>query len=67
MSYHSAMFCGHSHSGSGVTMIPVCHVISQDHVSKMSCDFYEREPFMISHYHSKFGFHRHCGSGNMMF
>ena len=47
MSYHSAMFCGHSHSGSGVIIIPVCHVISQDHVSKMSCYFYEREPLMI--------------------
>ena len=35
MSYHSATFGGHSHSGSEVIMNLVCHVILQDHVIKM--------------------------------
>ena len=39
MSYHPAKFGSHSHSDSGVMMILVCRVISQNHVVKESCDF----------------------------
>ena len=39
MSYHPAKFDGHSHFGSGVIMILVCHLISQDHMIKGSEDF----------------------------
>ena len=34
VSYHLAKFGGHWHSGSGDIIILVCHVISQDHVTK---------------------------------
>ena len=44
MSDHYAKFCGHSYSGSGVIMILVCHVISQDHVIKGPCDFMGGRP-----------------------
>ena len=44
-------------------MVLVCHLISQDHVIKESCDFIIRSP---SSYHSaKFGDHKHSGSGNI--
>ena len=36
MSYHPAKFGGHSHSVSGILMILVYQVISQDHVIKGS-------------------------------
>ena len=39
MSYHPAKFGGHSHFGSKVIINLVCHVILQDHVIKVSCDF----------------------------
>ena len=32
VSYHSAKSGGHGHSGSGIIIILVCRVISQDHV-----------------------------------
>ena len=38
MNYHRAKFDGHGHSGSGVVMILICHVISQDHVIKVTYD-----------------------------
>ena len=38
VNYHSVKFGGHSHYGSGVNMILVCHEISQDNVIKRSCD-----------------------------
>ena len=34
---HDSLNTSHSHSGSKVMMILVCHVISQDHVIKGSC------------------------------
>ena len=37
-------FSGHSHSGSGVIMILVCHMISQDQVTKELCDFTAGSP-----------------------
>ena len=43
-------------------MVLVCHVISQDHVIKGSCDFYRWEPLMISHHPAKFGGLRQGGS-----
>ena len=42
-------------------MFLVCQVISQEHVIRGSCDF------MVSHHTTKFGDHRYCGSGDMMF
>ena len=39
MSYHPAKFAGHSQSGTGVRMILVPNVISQDYVKKGLCDF----------------------------
>ena len=39
MSYHSAKFGGDSQSLGGVVLLLVYHVISQDHVTKGSCDF----------------------------
>ena len=36
--YHSVKFGGHRHSDSGDMVVSVCHVISQDHVTKESCD-----------------------------
>ena len=38
-SHHLAEFGGHRHSGSGVTMVLVCHKISQDRITKESCNF----------------------------
>ena len=48
-------FSGHSHSGSGVIMILVCHMISQDHVTKELCDFTAGSPPLRSIFlhHSK--------------
>ena len=37
-SYQPAQFGGHSHSGSGVIIILVCHVISQNYLIKRSSD-----------------------------
>ena len=37
--YHPSNFGGHSHSDSGVMMILVSHVMSQEHVIKGSSDF----------------------------
>ena len=39
MSYHPAKFGSHSHFGGEVIMNLVCHVIFQDHVIKVLCDF----------------------------
>ena len=39
MSYYSAMFGSHNHTGSGVIMTLVCYVIFQDHVIKWLCNF----------------------------
>ena len=38
-SYHPAKVGGHSHFGIEVIMNLVCHVILQDHVMKVSCEF----------------------------
>ena len=46
-------------------MVLVCHVISQDHMIKGSCDFMGGSPLI--HHPAKFGGHRHCVSGDMMF
>ena len=39
VSYHPAKFGSHSHSGSEIIMILVCHVILQNHMIKGSCSF----------------------------
>ena len=42
--YHPAKFGGDSLSGSGLIMILICHLISQDHVIKGSCGFMGGSP-----------------------
>ena len=54
-----AKFDGCKHRGRGDIMILVCHVISQDHVTKGSNSIMGRSPSNPA----KFGGHRHCGSG----
>ena len=44
MCYHPAKFGGRSHSGSGIIMNLVCHIILQDNVTKESCDFMGGSP-----------------------
>ena len=39
VTHRPAKFGGHSHSGNGVIVILVCHVISQDLLIKGSCHF----------------------------
>ena len=43
----------------------LCHVISQNQVTKGSCDF-ERESLIVSHNPTTFGGHRHFGSGDVL-
>ena len=43
-SYHPAKFVCHSHYGSGVTMILICHVALQDHLVKGLCDIMVGSP-----------------------
>ena len=50
----------------GDIMFFICHVISQDHVTRESCD-YGNDRLTVSHHSAWFGGHRHCGSGDMMF
>ena len=45
ISYHPAKFCSHRNSDSGDIVALVCHVISQDHVIKESCDFIDSIPW----------------------
>ena len=40
--YHPVKFGGHRHSDNGDIVLPVCHVILQDHMIKVSCDFIGR-------------------------
>ena len=44
VSHCLAMFGGDKHSGSGDTMVLVCHVISEDVMIKGSFDFMGRKP-----------------------
>ena len=44
VSYHSAKFGGHRHYGNGDILVLVCHITSQDHVIKASCDFMGKGP-----------------------
>ena len=41
--------------------------MSQDHVIKGSFDFMGGPPYGKSHYPAKFGGHRHCGNGDIVF
>ena len=43
-SHHPTKFGGHRHCDGGDIIILVCHVISQDHVMKPSCDFMSKSP-----------------------
>ena len=42
--YYLAKFGDHRHCVSGYIMILVCHVTSQDHLIKGSCEFMGRSP-----------------------
>ena len=42
--HHPIKFGGHKHCGSEDITALLCHVISQDHVIKGSCDFMCRSP-----------------------
>ena len=42
MSYHAAKFGGHTHSDSRDIINFVCHVVLQDHVTRLSYDFMVR-------------------------
>ena len=44
VSHHPVKFGGHWHCGSGDTMVLVCHVILQDHVTKGSNNYMGRSP-----------------------
>ena len=46
--YHPAKSVSHRHSDNWDIVVLVCHVVSQDHVIKGSCDFIGRSP---SRYH----------------
>ena len=39
VSQHPTMFGGHKNCGNASIMVLVCHLSSQDHVTKGSCDF----------------------------
>ena len=47
-------------------MILVCHVISQHHMIKGSCDFKMYDPIKVGYHPSKFGGHRHSGRGDIV-
>ena len=42
-------------------MALACHVISQDHMTKASCDFMGRSPLRLSHHLPTFGGHSRYG------
>ena len=44
VNYHPAKFGGHRHYGNGDIVVLVCHITSQDHVIKASCDFMGKGP-----------------------
>ena len=66
ISYHPAKFCSHRNSDSRDIVALVCRVISQDHVSKESCDFIDSSPRRYVTILPSFGGQGHCGSGNIM-
>ena len=67
MSYHPAKFGCHGHSGSGVSLILVCHVILQKPRDQRVIRFYGWNPLMISHCPAKSGGHSRCGTEDIMF
>ena len=44
VSHHFSKFIGYGHYGIGDKIAKVCHVISQDHKIKGSCDFMGESP-----------------------
>ena len=56
ISYHPTKFGGHKDCGGEDIMILVCHVILENHVIKMSCEF------EVGYHPDKFGSHRHSDS-----
>ena len=52
-------FGGNGHCGSGDIMASVCHVISQNHVTKWSCDSVEKS-LVVSDHPVKVTGHRLC-------
>ena len=54
--------------GSGDIMVLVCHLTSQYHLIKGSCEFMDGTPTPPHHkpHPVKLDGHRHCGSGDIM-
>ena len=65
MYHHPDNFVGQRCYGGGDMMNLVCYVILQDQVTSTEY-FYEWEMPNLSHYLTKFGGHKHCGSGYIM-
>ena len=61
VSHDPAKFSGHNDFGRGDIMILVCHVIFQDHVIKVSCDFINKKQ---SRYVTILSGFVHSGSGD---
>ena len=58
VSHHPLNFSGYRDFGRGEIMTLVCHVIFQNHVMKVLCD-YGQKPITLSYYPVKLGGHRH--------
>ena len=66
VSYHSAKFGGQGPNGGENIVILVCHVISQYHMIKGSCDFKRYDPIKVGYHPSKFGGRRHSERGDIV-
>ena len=66
VSHHLVNFGGHGHCGVGDVIILVYYVISQDHVIKVSCDFYVQKIIKVNYHPAKFSEYRHSSSGDIM-
>ena len=55
----------HSSSANGDTLYLICHVSSQDHVTKESNDFVW-ELLAVHHYHDRFGDQKHYDMGDLI-
>ena len=46
-SHHPVKFGGHRYCGSGDIIVLACHVITQDHMIKQSCDLMGGSPLLF--------------------
>ena len=56
--YHLVKFGGHWDCGRGDIMISVCHVIFQDHMTKVSCDVMGKRLITVRYYPVRLGYRR---------